>query len=365
MAEGIRHLMRHDSAFTIRPRPDAALASWLLAFRRSCDADASRRTSEILTDLSRASMTLYDELDAAGTTSFGYRRGPLLNAYESEGWRDHAKAFADELASLGFSSTVLDRDEVLDLEPALSASIRGALLMEGQGSGDCYAYVRSLAEGLPGLGVTVRTGTPARRILTKGRAVVGVLAGEPLELIEADLVVLAAGAWTPPLARQAGVRLPIQPATGYSATMPTWDGAPSTPVFLDEAHVILLPLGDRLRFAGTLELAGFRTRPDPIRSRAVARAGRRALREPPTAGGDTWFGFRPLMPDDLPAIGWAGKVDNLIVAAGHGTLGFTQSPITGTLVAQLATGTTPSLPLEPFDPARFTRRGSSVGRTFG
>jgi D-amino-acid dehydrogenase len=128
---------------------------------------------------------------------------------------------------------------------------------------------------------------------------------------------------------------------------------PRVPVMLDEAHVILLPLGDRLRFAGTLELAGFRTSPDPVRAAAVVRAGRAALNDPPPADGEAWFGFRPLMPDDLPAIGWTPGVAGALVAAGHGTLGFTQSPATGKLVAELASGKPTSLPLEPFRPDRF------------
>jgi D-amino-acid dehydrogenase len=171
--------------------------------------------------------------------------------------------------------------------------------------------------------------------------------------VPAEIVVLAAGAWTPRLARRLGLRLPIQPATGYSTTVPTWGGAPSHPVVLSDAHVIVLPLGERVRFAGTLELAGFRREGDPVRSAAVARAGAHAMREPPPTGGEHWFGFRPLMADDLPAIGRVPGVEGVLVAAGHGMLGYTQSPATGKLVAELATGAEPSLPLTPFRPERF------------
>jgi D-amino-acid dehydrogenase len=169
-------------------------------------------------------------------------------------------------------------------------------------------YVRAaLVGGLVVRGVTVRedTGPPDPR--RDGRAV-GVLAGAAGDEVAADIVVLAAGAWSPALARSLGLRLPIQPATGYSSTLPTWPGAPRHPVFVGDSRVIVLPLGDRVRFAGTLELAGFRRSGDPMRSRAVLEAGRGALREPPPdAPVEHWFGFRPLMPDDLPAIGWAPR----------------------------------------------------------
>jgi D-amino-acid dehydrogenase len=351
--EGMRHLLRRGGPFAIRPRPDAELAKWLLAFRRSCTTERWRRTTRVLTDLSRMSHELFEELVDSGSTRFGYERGPLINAYLSEDWEDRAEAFARQLEVLGFSSKVLDRHELAELEPALGDPVRGALVVEDQGSGDCFAYVRSLAEALPARGVRVLERTPVHRVTVRRARAIGVFTPEPVGEIEADLVVLAAGAWTPALTASLGLRLPIQPATGYSATFRAWPGMPRRPVMLDEAHVVLLPLGDRLRFAGTLELAGFRKAPDPIRYRAVVRAGNAALREPPPTDGRAWFGFRPLTPDDLPAIGWVPNVRSVIVAAGHGTLGFTQSPATGKLVAELAAGKPSSLPMEPFRPDRF------------
>ena len=352
VAEGLRHLLRHDSPFTIRPRLDPTLAGWLLRFRRACGRETYRRSTAILTELSLASLELFDDLVQKGAADFGYRHGPLINAYTQAGWRPRAEGFARELGELGIASRAAEPDELSELEPALGPAVRGALLIEDQATGDCHAFVRSLADGLAARGVPIREGTSISRLLVRQGRTDGVLTGEGEEL-EADVVVLAAGAWTPALAAPLGLRLPIQPATGYSHTLPNWPGAPRTPVILDDSHVVVLPLGDRVRFAGTLELAGFRDRLDRVRSAAVARAARRALREVPDAEGEAWFGFRPLMPDDLPAIGRVSGVDGVIVAAGHGTLGFTQSPITGRLVAELATGVTPTVELEPFRPDRF------------
>jgi D-amino-acid dehydrogenase len=354
VAEGLRHLLRRDGPFTIRPRLDPALARWLLRFLRACDAGTYERSTEILTALSRLSLELHDELARSGRTAFGFRRGPLLTVWTSQRWRPEAEASARALDELGFEARVLERDELLAVEPALSPRHRGALAIEDQGSGDCFAYVRSLAAGLEERGVLVRERSTARRVLVRGGRATGVLAGEQPEETPADLVVLAAGAWTPSVAAPLGLRLPIQPATGYSATMPAWEGAPRTPVISSETRVIVLPLEGRIRFAGTLELAGFRREPDPVRSAAVVSAGFRALRDPPPHREvERWFGFRPLMPDDLPAIGWAPGVEGVLVAAGHGTLGFTQSAATGKLVAELATGAPISLPVEPFRPDRF------------
>jgi len=353
LSEGLRALTRRDGPFTIRPGAGPGVVRWLLRFLRSSDAGTYRRSTATLVGLSRLSLELFQDLDARGRIELGLRRGPLVTAFVSDGWRREAEAQKEELDDLGFASRILGRDELLELEPALGPSNRGALVIDDQASGDCFAYVSSLAAALASKGVRILEHTGVHRVLVKDGRAAGVLAGEPAERIPADLVVLAAGAWSPSLSAPLGLRLPIQPATGYSSTMATWDGAPRLPVLVQETRVVILPLGDRVRFAGTLELAGFRGALDPVRYRAVVRSGSEALREPPPTEGEPWFGYRPLLPDDLPAIGWAPGVEGVLVATGHGTLGFTQSPATGKLIAELATGKPPSVPTQPFRPDRF------------
>ena len=77
------------------------------------------------------------------------------------------------------------------------------------------------------------------------------------EEIESDVVVLAAGSWSKRLGETAGVPIPLQPAKGYSATVDAFEGAPQIPVYVKERRVVVTPLGGRVRFGGTLELAGF------------------------------------------------------------------------------------------------------------
>jgi D-amino-acid dehydrogenase len=130
------------------------------------------------------------------------------------------------------------------------------------------------------------------------------------------------------------------------------------PIVLPERRVVLTPLGNRLRFGGTLELSGFRSAPDQTRFQAMVRAGLEALRPGVRVDAeDEWLGLRPLTADGLPVIGWAPRVGGAVVATGHGMLGFTQAPVTGKLVADLAAGRPPSIPLESFLPDRFATRG--------
>jgi D-amino-acid dehydrogenase len=172
--------------------------------------------------------------------------------------------------------------------------------------------------------------------------------------LEPDEVVLAAGAWLPGLARALRVRVPIQPAKGYSLTYRRPPGFGDSPVMLTEARVGVSPTRSELRFAGTLELAGLDLSIDTRRVEAIRRAARRFLPDlPPLERVETWRGLRPCTPDDLPLIGRTHACANLTLAGGHGTNGLAQGPISGALVAQLLCGEPTELDLAPFSPDRF------------
>jgi D-amino-acid dehydrogenase len=106
--------------------------------------------------------------------------------------------------------------------------------------------------------------------------------------------------------------------------------------------------------AGTLELGAKDLRLSGRRVASIDKAGRRYLREWPAGGArNAWAGFRPLLPDGLPAIGPVPGHDGLHVATGHGMLGVTLAPATAEVLAPAVLGAEPSLELAPFSIARF------------
>ena len=74
---------------------------------------------------------------------------------------------------------------------------------------------------------------------------------------------------------------------------------------------------------------------------------------PHTPTVEIWRGLRPLTPDDLPILGRPAGTSGLILATGHGMLGISHGPISGELIAQLASGEKPEIDLAPFSPDRF------------
>ena len=165
---------------------------------------------------------------------------------------------------------------------------------------------------------------------------------------------MATGAWSPVLVHSLKLKLSIQPAKGYSLTYKRPASSPHLPLSLAERKIAVTPMGEMLRFTSTLELAGF----DPLINQQRLETIRRSVKEylPGMENLEQetiWSGYRPATPDDLPIIERNKKFKNLILATDHGTLGMTQGPTTGQLVAQIITGEQPSIDLAPFRADRF------------
>lgn len=349
-----RWLVRPDSPVYVKPRLDPGFLRWGWRFLCACRPHAAARGAVALQALAHASLALFEDLVTDEGLAFGYQRRGLLHVYVTDAGFDAAGRDRDELRKAGIQARLLSRAEALEFEPALGPRIRGGMYIEGDAHGDCYAYVRAIAAVVQARGAQLLTKRPASLIILRGGRVEGVQVQAPQEVIPSDLVVVAAGAWTPTLMAPIGVRLPMEPAKGYSCTVRDFSGSPVVPIFVEERRVAITPLDGRIRIGGTLELAGYREGINAVRYRAVVNAAQEVLQEAlPLDRAEAWEGFRPLPPDGLPVIDRVAGADGLIVAAGHGTLGFTLSPITGRLVADLADGRPPTIPIEAFRLDRF------------
>ena len=318
---------------------------WLLDARARSTLRANR-------ELILASLALYEKLAAEPGSDFGFARRGLVVACESPDGMEHARAELDALAELGGGGRELGNAELRALVPQLSPELRGGIYFPADAHLDPERLVQALARRAAANGAALWTRQEVLELELRGRRIERIVAtrGE----LRAAEVVLAAGAWSPQLGAQLGLRLPVQAAKGYSVTVRRPADFGEHPVLLSEAKVALTPLGDALRFAGTLELAGLDLRVNARRVAAILRAVERFL--PGLAAGpriETWRGLRPLTPDDRPIIGRPRAFENLVVATGHGMSGISQAPMTAQLVAEICRGEAPGLPLGPFSPDRF------------
>ena len=237
----------------------------------------------------------------------------------------------------------------------------GAIFYPDDAHCDPLRFVTAVGEAAVAAGARVRSRVEAFSLLARGGRVEGVRTN--VGTIRAETVVVAAGAWSPPLARSVGVRLPVVGGKGYHIDLASRAGDPRVPVYLHEARVIVTPLRDRVRMSGTLELSGLDLLVDRRRLATVARAGQRSisgLDQRPEIG--VWRGLRPCSPDGLPIVGPAPGIPNLILATGHGMMGLTLATVTGRIVGDLVSGEPPLDDPAPLAPDRFLLGSTRANR---
>ena len=352
LLNGIKWMFNPESPLYIKPRWNLSLFSWLVRFSIACRRAPMLQAMSSLNDLIQGSMTLYEELASLGGSEFHFNHKGSLALYKSStGFADGVKQ-AEMVRPYGIESKVLDLDGVREIEPKIQRGIVGGIYMNGDAHMNPSEFVSWLASRTKSMGVNFLTSTEVLGFEKSVRriSVVRTTRGD----FEADQVVLAAGAWSPGLARDLELDLPIQPAKGYSITVRSAERDGSMPIWLTESKVTVTPMGGILRFAGTLELADLNFSINQRRVEAIRRAAREYLigtDEYETV--EIWRGLRPLTPDGLPIVGRSRKWSNLIIATGHGMQGLSLGPITGKLVAQLTTKETPSVDVTGLREERF------------
>ena len=329
-------LFDRNSPLAIRRAALPTLAPWLMRFALQSLPGPARRNAAAIAGLLADAVPLWAALaDRIGGADILQKRG-CLYVYEKASALQAAKADMAGRRKLGISVDLLTPDELRQLEPGLpeveggAAFFPKAVFMSDPGLmvQHLAAHVMAGAEIIP---------TRADRLT---RTAGGVRVEGPGIEIEARHVILAAGAHSKALARQAGDRLPLDTERGYHVE---WDmpqprlSRPSCPT---SRGFYLCPMQGRLRVAGTVELGGLTAPPSPHRIDRLVE-GARALFPDLGAPSRTWMGFRPSMPDSLPVIGPSHRGPDVIHAFGHGHIGLTLAPITARLVADMVAGRTP------------------------
>ena len=349
----IRWMLNPESPFYVKPRLDISLASWLWRFRSNCTEEKMRQGVRALAALSGASIELYEEIIAAETLDCGFKRSGIIMLYDTpEGLGDGLHE-GDLLSEFGLSPKAMTGAEAHALEPSVRPDVAGAVRYDGDGYLDPQKFVTGLAAALPRKGVSVREGVEVLGLDVSGGSVEGV--STSTGTYRAEQVVLAAGSWSPGIVDGLPLKLPVQPAKGYSMTYAKPGVSPTRPLILGEARVGVNPMGEAVRLAGTLELGGLDLSLDHRRIRSIERGAARYFVDDGSkaSAGDYWAGLRPCTPDGLPIVGAFEDIPNLVVATGHAMLGMTLGPVTGKLVAEIASGAETSVDSAPFGPERF------------
>jgi glycine/D-amino acid oxidase-like deaminating enzyme len=335
-------------------------------------------TDPVLVPVARATTALYQEVAAGAPVPIRLDRAPigvLLAAGEDEAEREAGAAEAEAAAACGVAVDRLDGPGVRHAEPAVSEDVVEGWLLDDGRRLDPAALTVSMALLAREAGAEVRRHQAARALLTEGDRVRGIATDEGL--IPADAVVVAAGPWSGPLLRDAGVRLPTVGARGWLVHMEGGPGAPSRIVEragwhpLPDQEAVAPSLASDLGAGGAGPNVGSLIHPavdgsvlaggsrqvtaEPEDPSVPALIARRAIELLPGLADHpvlaSWSGIRPMSPDGRPMVGEVRE--GLVVATGHGSQGVILGGGTGLLVASLVLGDEPPFDAVPFAPDRF------------
>jgi len=355
--KAIKWLAMHHRPLVIRPHIDRAFIAWVLAMLRNCTATRYAINKARMVRLAEYSRDCLRALRADTGLAYDERMQGTLQLFRTQKQFDGS---ADDIAVLrqsGVAFELLDRAGCIRHEPALaqvSDKFVGGLLLPGDETGDCFKFTQALAKLAAERGVSFRFGTTLRGLVRNGKRLDGV--ATDAGTLVADAYLVALGSYSPLLLGPIGLRIPVYPVKGYSITVPIVDstGAPESTV-MDETHkVAVTRLGDRIRVGGTAELAGYTLKLHEARRKTLAHVvGDLFPRGGDIARAEFWCGLRPMTPDGTPVIG-ATPVENLYLATGHGTLGWTMAAGTGRVMADLISGRMPGIDLSGLTIARYS-----------
>jgi D-amino-acid dehydrogenase len=340
---------------TIRWSYLPTLAPWLIRFIRSGTPDKVRAQARALRAILGPSLpTLAPLLKNAGAQELVKNVGHLFVYRSDAQWQKESAAWALRRDN-GVAWDEFDADGLRQLEPALSREfVKGVLVAENGHTVNPHRLVNTLADAFR------RDGGRIERARVTGFELDGTrLKGIRTEngTLAADAAVVAAGAWSKPLAAELGDQIPLETERGYHLIIRDPEVAPRIPVADAAGKFVATPMETGLRVAGTVELAGLAAPPNWERSRVLLKHVHRlfpALRESyPEERLSMWMGHRPSTPDSLPVIGHARRTPDVVYAFGHGHVGMAASPMTGKLVAELVSGAPTSADVAPFSATRF------------
>ncbi len=346
----IKSLYRRDMGIKVKPSIDPRLWSWSWKFLFECTNARARINTLRKLRITMYSKACLNELVEHTKGAYDAQDKGVFYLFRTHETLDHGVAHMRLLADNGLRIEVVGRDRLADFDPGLAAAkdiLAGGIFSPMDQTGDSCLFSRNLAAWCAAnKEVRFACETAIRGIETEGGRVSRVTTDKGP--FEADAFVLAMGCDSPLLSEKIGIKLPIYPVKGYSATVPVGEThvAPRIGGVDEDKLVAYSRLGDRLRLACTAEFTGYSRSFKPKDFEFLFRAARELFPQ----GGDydraeLWAGLRPMTPSSVPIFGRA-RYENFYLNVGHGHVGWTMSCGSAKFVTDLLAGRKPEIDTE-------------------
>ena len=336
---------------SIAPSYLPKLLPWLARFVSASRPSRIAANSEAIRAIQGLSMPAWERRFAAlGLDGLVRRRG-ILDVWTDAGAFAASADLHRRMADLGIPVERLDNAGVRRIEPAFGPAIAGgALFPTGAHVADPAIVLGKLRE-IAGLRQARLVDGKVARV-TAGNDGLSVTL-ESGDAIDAERVVIAAGAWSKALAAQFGDDVPLDTERGYNITLAPGALGLTRPVMHVGLGIATTPLDTGDRIGGSVEFAGLDAPPNWKRVDAILARLKRTLPDTKPGEGTRWMGFRPSFPDSRPVVGRSSADPRVFYAFGHGHHGLTQAAATAEIVAALIAGRKPPIDAGPYSPQRF------------
>ncbi|HEV2160522.1 FAD-binding oxidoreductase [Bradyrhizobium sp.] len=336
---------------TVKARYLPRALPWLLRYLRSGTRSHVFHASRALRALHRSTFEGWRENVGANAMDRLTRRDGQVYLWEGL-TEPPPRSLEDEVRTfLGIEAEALGADQIRQFFPGISSDVSYGLLIRGNGhTVNPGALIRALASQFLSEGGELvqeravklwRNETGRWTVMTN------------LNNYQADLVVVAAGAWSTRLLEPLGVKIPLESERGYHVMLRNPSVRLGMPILNKTSYFGVSSMSEGLRVSGTVEIGGLDAPPSLQRAENLIKLVTRLFPQLTYDETAYWMGHRPSTPDGLPVIGPINDHQGLHVCFGHGHSGLTGAPMSGRLLAQLVTGEKPAIDPTPYAPARF------------
>ncbi len=348
----IKRKISGQSPLYVKPGLDMQRLLWLLRFAKKCNPSHQAHAIKARERILSGSKLLYENLFRIEKMESGRQEKGILLVFKSKAGMQNYARTNKVLKPFGMEARPYIGRELFKLEPALNRDVYGGWYHEFDKHVKPDVLLKSWENVLIHKGVVIEEGCRLKSLSEQhGRVIkASTTRGE----FTADEYVLATGAWTPQVIGQLKLKLPLEPAKGYSLSVKKPSCCPDIPCYLYEKGVVITPWKDSCRLGGIMEFSGLNFGIQAKRMRQLKTVAAEYLSRPMEEFVlEEWVGLRPMIYDDIPVIARSHLQRNLVLATGHGTTGMSMAPGTGKLVAEIITGRHPHIDPSPYTLNRF------------
>ncbi len=354
ISKGIRWMFNSSSPFYVKPQLNVDLIKWGFHFYKSATKAHVENSATPLKEISLLSKSMYQQLVKDLPFDFGYHERGLLMLYKNKETEKEERETAQLANRHRIDAHILTPSEVQQLEPDVKVDVRGGVYFPGDAHVTPQELVKGLIHYLKEKGVVFQVDTEVTGFELENKKIKSVQTNKGS--FSFDEVILATGSWSGIVAKKLNLNIPMQAGKGYSFTLPKVEKNVCIPSIFLEARVAVTPMGNSLRFGGTMEITGVDHSINLKRVKGIVDSIPDYYPEMkvlmPTIE-NVWHGLRPCSPDGLPYIGRTKKYKNLILATGHSMVGISLGPGTGKLISEIVNEEKMSMDLSMFNPERY------------